>query len=102
MTTTTIAAVVDIDTGSMPSFMSLSNVGVLTVDSASNSNAKTYNMKITMTTANSGNQLFSTLTVVVNNCVITHPTAPTEPASKTYSIFAPAALANDLVSPGFL
>lgn len=56
-TTTTIAAIVDKSTDAIPSFMTLDN-GVLTVDAQNNSLVRTYEMKITMTTVDSGDQVF--------------------------------------------
>lgn len=67
--------------------MTLSN-GVLTVDSQDNADVKTYNMRVTMTTPDSGDQLFDTVKVVLGVCVITHLDAPTDPTSTTYTIFA--------------
>jgi len=76
--TTTIKAIVDKETNQIPSFMSLSN-GILTVNSQSNSDVKNYELKVTMTTPDSGDQVFETVKVVLNVCVITHLDAPTQP-----------------------
>ena len=56
-TTTTIISAVDKTTGTIPSFMTLDN-GVLTVDAQSNTLIRTYEMDITMTTPDSGDQVF--------------------------------------------
>ena len=98
--TTAISAIIDIATSAIPTFMTL-NAGVLTVNSASNLEVMTYNLRVTMTTPDSGNQNFDTVKVVLGVCVITSLDAPTQPATKSYPIFAPAALAIDLSTPGF-
>ena len=99
-TTTTISAIVDKSTGTLPSFMTLTD-GVITVDAQSNSLIRTYEMKVTMTTPDSGDQLFETVIIKLDYCVITGLAKPTDPTDLAYSIFAAAALVNDLGTPGF-
>ena len=48
----------------MPSFMALdTSTGIVTVNSASNSEVKVYLMTVTMTTPDSGDQQFATVTI---------------------------------------
>ena len=47
----------DRTTGVMPAFMSL-DAGVLTVDAQNNNLVKTYELEVTMTTPDSGDQVF--------------------------------------------
>lgn len=99
-TTTSISDIVETSTGVIPSFMTLDN-GVLTVDAQNNSLIKTYEMTVTMTTPDSGDQTFESVTVVLNLCVITHLDPPTQPSDTHYLIFATSPLSIDLSSPGF-
>lgn len=99
-TTTTISAIVDRTTGSIPSFMTLTD-GILTVDAQSNSLIKTYEMEVTMTTPDSGDQNFLTMDVVLDLCVILSLDPPTMPTDLEYLIFAVSPLSFDLSSPGF-
>jgi hypothetical protein len=80
--------------------MSLDN-GVLTVDAQNNNLVKTYEMEITMVTADSGDQIFQTVDVVLEVCVIVSLDAPTMPTTLDYLIFATSDLTIDLSSPGF-
>ena len=80
--------------------MTLNN-GVLTVNSQSNLEVKTYNMRVTMTTPNSGDQTFDTVKVVLDVCVITSLAKPSAPQTTTYKIFDKPALTIDLSNPGF-
>ena len=80
--------------------MTLTN-GVLEVDARSNTHVKTYNMRVTMTTPDSGDQLFDTVKVVLDVCVITHLDPPSQPTETSYLIFATSPLTIDLSSPGF-
>ena len=54
-----------------------------------------------MTTPDSGDQTFDTVTVVLNVCVITHLDPPTMPTALTYKIFDSPAHQIDLSTPGF-
>ena len=76
--TTTISAIVDDATSTLPAFITLLN-GVITVDSQSNSEVQVYNMKVTMTTPDSGDQNFVTVKIDLRVCVITHIVAPNAP-----------------------
>ena len=80
--------------------MTLDN-GVLTVDGQTNSLAQTYEMTVTMTTPDSGDQTFETVTIVLDLCVIVSLDPPTDPTTLDYSIFAVSPLTIDLSSPGF-
>ena len=80
--------------------MTLTN-GVLQVDAQSNSLIGTYVMKVTMTTPDSGNQVWNTVNVVLNYCVITGLAKPTAPTTLAYTIFALNKLTIDMSSPGF-
>lgn len=77
------------------------DAGVLTVDSASNSDVKVYDMTVTMTTPDSGDQQFATVTVTLEVCVIVSLDPPTMPTTLEYLIFATSPLSIDLSSPGF-
>ena len=100
-TTTSIKSIVDSETNALPAFMTLTS-GVLKVDAQSNDVVKTYNMKVTMATPASGDQVFSTVKVVLGNCVITRLDPPTAPTATAYSLFATSDLTIDLSTPGFL
>jgi len=91
---------VDKTTDAIPSFMTLEN-GVLTVDAQTNTLVRTYEMKVTMTTPNSGDQIFETVKVILDLCVIVSLDPPTDPTDTSYLIFATSPLVIDLSSPGF-
>lgn len=81
--------------------MTLTN-GVLEVDAQDNNLIGTYEMEITMVTPDSGDQVFQTVKVVLNYCVITHLTPPVDPTELDYLVFAPNPLVIDLGTPGFV
>ena len=100
---TVVLSIVDIETGLMPAFMTL-DAGVLTVvamapeDSAEDGE---YEMQITMSTPDSGDQVYETVTVVLDVCVITHIDAPSDVTTLDlhYLIFALEDLSIDLQDP---
>ena len=85
----------------MPAFMTLSADGVLTINSQSNNDVKLYEMEVTMTTPDSGDQKFQTVNINLSVCVLTGLTVPNQPTTLAYSIFALNKLTIDLGSPGF-
>lgn len=99
-TTTTIASIVDIETGAIPSFMTLDS-GVLTVDPRDNALIGKYELRVTMTTVDSGDQVFDTVVVDVDYCVITHIQEPDMPLDLDYKIFAVDDTIIDISVPGF-
>lgn len=57
-------------------------------------------MKTTMSTPANGNKTWTTISVTVENCIITGIVAPPAPTNLSYTIFE-ASLVNDLTTPGF-
>lgn len=55
-----------------------------------------------MVTPDSGDQVFQTVNVVMNYCVITELTPPVDPTDLAYTVFATSPLVIDLSTPGFL
>jgi hypothetical protein len=107
--TTSITAVVDNATSSMPSFMTRAT-NILTVSPTSNLQAKTYTMKVTQQIANintttwtTGNIVWTTVTITVTDCMITSIVSPPAPTTGiTYKINAISKLSINLSGPGFL
>ena len=75
--------------------------GVLTIDAQNNNLVRTYEMEVTMVTPDSGDQIFQTVDVVLEVCVILSLDPPTMPTTLDYLIFATSDLTIDLSSPGF-
>jgi hypothetical protein len=99
-TTTTIASIVDVRTGTMPYWMTL-DTGVITISSTSNDDVQIYEFEVTMTTPDSGDQVFETVSVKIDLCVVTHFDNPDIPVTQEYLLFALADLQIDISSPGF-
>jgi hypothetical protein len=100
-TKTSIASIVDASTDTLPAFITMDANGVITVSSTTNADVRVYNMKVTMNTPDSGQQVYTTVKVDLQVCVITHLDPPTSPAATSYLIFAVSDLSIDLSSPGF-
>lgn len=94
---------VDIALNAIPSFMTLSG-NTLTVAPTHNTNhVGTFNLRVTMTTPDSGPQTYDTVTVTVALCVVTELTATNAPSVSdlTYTIFSLQPTVLDVSSPGF-
>ena len=101
-TSTTIASIVDKETGLMPDFMTLdTSTGTLTIDAQDNTLIGIYEMQVTMTTEDSGDQVYETVTITLDYCVITHLDPPDTPSLLEYKVFAIDDVVLDLSTPGF-
>lgn len=105
--TGTVTAIVDIETGLQPTWLTL-NTGQVTVHSTANTDANLYKMRVTMSTPNSGDQTIETVRINLGLCVITHLTAPSDVTTldRHHEVFALVNLMIDLqdaslASPGF-
>lgn len=83
--------------------MTLSS-GVLTVDPNDNNQIGPYSMTVTMSTANSGNQVYQTVSITILICAITGMVDPTIPtlANRSVLVYAANPLLIDISSPGFV
>lgn len=61
----------------MPAFMTLDN-GVLTIASVDNEERDEYRMRVTMSTPDSGDQVYDTVTITLKVCLITEIAAPSD------------------------
>lgn len=78
---------------------------VITVEPTTNTQSDTYVMLVTHSTVFDGDLSFNTVTLIVNDCVLTHidiPDDPSDPTAVTYTIHALNNLNLDLSSPGFV
>jgi hypothetical protein len=102
--TTAITAVVIESSGILPGYMTMAG-DVLTVEPTDNSQSATTAMLVTHSTVFDGDISFNTVTVIINDCVITHIDIPDDPSASgaiTYTIHALNNLNLDLSSPGFV
>ena len=83
---TSITTVVVSTTNILPGFLVVSG-DVVTVQATSNTQSATYLMKVTHdTTFEDADIEFTSVTIKINDCVITHIDPPTNPGAQTYTI----------------
>jgi hypothetical protein len=74
---------------------------VIQINAVDNSQARGYNLQVTHSTVDEGDLTYSTVTVNIGYCVITHIDIPTAPTSLAYTVFDPTPLVSTL-TPEFL
>jgi GTP:adenosylcobinamide-phosphate guanylyltransferase len=100
--TTALVSVLDSSTGVRPGYITLAG-NVLTVAATANSQAATHVMQITHDTKfEDANIVFSTVTVVINVCVITNIDPPNNPGAQAYKVHALNPININMASPGFV
>ena len=95
---TTLTSVVNKGQSSLPVFMTR-NVDVLTIAATTNTQALTYILSVVMSTPNSGNVNWDTITITVGVCVIASIDMPTNPGVVEYIMFYP--VKNLSLTPNF-
>lgn len=99
---TTVISSVIVEGSTLPAYMTLTG-DVLTVGPTANSQSATYTMLVSHTTTFEDADIsYNTLTVIVNDCVLTHIDIPTDPSPVSYTIHALADTNLSLASPGFV
>ena len=78
--TTAITSVVDTNTASLPGFL-VRNTDVITVSATTNTQSGTYTLQVTHSTVFDGDISFNTVTITINDCVITDLDSPTNPGA---------------------
>jgi hypothetical protein len=100
--TTSIRDVVDDATNLFPTFMVRADK-VITVNATSNTQSKTYTLRVNQQVANISDRIWKTVTITVTDCMITDIVPPPAPTTGiSYSIFALTDWTINLNTPGFV
>jgi hypothetical protein len=87
--TTALTSVIQEGQAELPVFIT-QQVNILTIAATINSQAGTYKIAVVMSTPNSGNVSWNTITITMGICVIASIDTPTNPVMIEYLMFYPA------------